>query len=337
MCFRKKVQIKAEEKTLIGIINEELNGKESPILFDFTKRRDEFYFCGTPYYCDHRSYELFDFNCAVQQINRAVDLLKRSLIAIKNAFDSHGLKNKIALDKINALFALEKSFQTKMNDEQNKQGVGKFPPSSTTEMFQDISRAYLQFVLETKTELIEYTKRNLNDYEIISSITEIINEQANILPKYLSNFKDNLNGYTIVYNLENFLRVLILIVLRGKTSKQMMKQDTFEYLQKQKKQEEINKWCDERYGGDLFYLTFAQLMEIIEYNDSSFKSSGINIAKINGEIEKIGTIRNKLAHNNLITSDDLNTLKVYSKNVYKYFESFGDDVKKYIFNKKQPK
>ena len=341
MCFRKKIptQIKIE-KTLVDIINEELTEKEKPIVFNFNESRDKFYFCGKPYnsYDYSYSYKLFNFACAVEQINRAIDLLKTSLIRIKNKFIENNIKIKIVVDKINSLLDIEKLFQSKMKEEeikhQQKQNDNML--FSSIEMFQELSREYLQFVIKTKSELIDYTKKNLKNYDIINSVSANIHEQSNILPLELHDFKNNLNGYTIVYNLENFIRVLILIVLKRVPTKQMMDEETYKYLNEQKKKEKSNKWCDERYGGDLFYLTFAQLVEIIKYNDSRFKEVEIDIKKINTEIDKICIIRHKIAHNNLLTNDDIDTLKVYSKNIYKYFNDFTEEVKNYKFNKKTP-
>lgn len=341
MCFRKKVptQIKVE-KNLIDIINEELTGKEKPIVFNFGEKRENFNFCGSPYNSYHYSdyYKPFDFFCAVDQINRAIDLLKSSLILIKNKFIANNLRCKLVVDKINLLLTMEKSFQEEMKQEEikHRQKQNNNMLFSSVEMFQELSRKYLQFVISIKSELIDYTKKNLKNYDIINSVSANINEQSNILPQELSDYKNNLNGYTIVYNLENFIRILILIVLKRIPTKQIMDEETYKYLEEQKKKEKLNKWCDERYGGDLFYLTFPQLVEIIKYNDSKFKTFDIDIKKINTEIEKICIIRNKIAHNNLLTKDDIDTLKVYSKNIYKYFNDYSDEIKNYKFNKKTP-
>ena len=342
MCFRKKIPTQNQvEKSLLDIINDELTDKETPIAFDFSQRRDKFYFCGYPYnsYDYSYPYKTFSFKCAVEQINRAINLLKKSLISIKNKFDKKNINIQIVIDKINSLLLLEKTFQTKMKDEEIKhqQKQNDNILFSSIEMFQDLSREYLQFVIKTKSELIEFTKKNLQSYDIINSITININEQANILPLEISDITNSLNGYTIVYNLENYIRVLILIVLKGKSSKEMMNESIYNYLNEQKQKEKSNKWCDERYGGDLFYITFNQLVEIIKYNDTKFKEIGIDLRKINTEIEKIGVIRNKIAHNNIISNDDIDTLKVYSKNIYKYFSEFSDGIKSYTFNKRANK
>ncbi len=282
MCFKKKEISQTKiEKSLIDIINEELTGKEDPIVFKFGEKRENFSFCGNPYnsyyYSDY--YKSFNFYCAVEQINRAIDLLKGSLIRIKNKYIARNLKIKIILDKIDELLLLEKSFQTKMKDEQvrHQEKQNEDILFSSIEMFQDLSRQYLQFVIKTKTDLIDYTKKNLKNYEIINSVATNINQQINILPQELSDFRNNINGYTIVYNLENFFRVMILIVLRKLPSKQIMNEETYNYLNDQKSKEKINKWCDERYGGDLFYLTFSQLVDIIKYNDDKYKQEGINL------------------------------------------------------------
>ena len=113
-----------------------------------------------------------------------------------------------------------------------------------------------------------------------------------------------------------------------------MNDEIYKYLTNERAKERSNKWCDERYGGDLFYLTYSQLIEIIKYNKQKFKEKNIYIDKIDNEIEKVGIIRNKLAHNNIISNDDLETLKAYSNIIYKHFREFGDEIKNYKFNKK---
>lgn len=337
MCFKRKNKtIQTAERTLIDIINEELSDKETPITFNFTQARSKFYFCGRPYEYSYNYNEIFDFYCAEEQIDRAINLLKSSLISIKNKFAIRNIKNKIVLDKISSLLLLEQDFQSKMKDEEikhqqkEKSNIILF---SSIEMFQSLSREYLKFVLKIKEDLIAYTKKNIVNYDIINSVTLNINELSGILPIELKNYKNNLNGYTIVYNLENFLRVLILIILKRVSLKQMMDKELYTYLLDQKSKEKENKWCDERYGGDLFYLTFSQLVQIIDYNKTKFKQNAIYLTKINNEIDKIATIRNKIAHNNLVSDDDMETLKAYSKNIYKYLDNFSEDIKNYKFNK----
>lgn len=335
MCFKKKV-VESKETKLLNFINYELSDKEQHFCFKFGEKKQEFKFCG--FYASYYD-GVQDFDFAETQMNRALTLLLQSLVLIKDNFKSYGIDNRIVLNKIKAVLKLEEDFQLKMKQEyfeistkhENKIRVG------TTMLFEQMSREYISFVISTKELLLDYVKKNFVDFDILNTISKTLKEQPALLPNELKDYKYNLNGYSIVYNLENFLRVLILITLKGQTSKQIMDEKMYGYLKEQKEKEESNKWCDERYGGDLFYLNFTDLIKIIEYKKTDFEKQGIRIEKINSEIEKVGTIRNKIAHNNIITEDDLKILQTNSNMIYKFFKNFQDDIKGYKFNLKRKK
>ena len=334
MCFKKKFA-ETKETELLKFVNSQLSDKEQHICFNFGGYKNDFKFCGfyAGYYIERQ-----DFDFAETQINRALTLLIESLILIKDKFKSFGIDNKVVLTKIKAVLKLEEDFQFQMKEEHVKViNNNNNIRMGTIMLFEELSRQYMTFVINTKELLLGYIKKNFVDFDILNTISKTLKEQPTFLPNELNDYKYNLNGYSIVYNLENFLRVLIIIVLKGQSSKEMMYEDLYKYLKDQKAKEESNKWCDERYGGDLFYLNFTDLIKIIEYKKSDFEKQGIRIEKINSEIEKVGTIRNKIAHNNVITEDDLKILQTNSNMIYKFFKNFQEDVKNYKFNLKRKK
>lgn len=336
MCFKKKQVVESKESKLIDLINKELSNKEQPIAFKFGAKQYDFKFCG--FYAGMYNEREQDFEFAKTQMTRAINLLKESLLKIKDAFKSNGLLNKIVINKIKTLLQKEEDFLYKIKEEQvaiqaneNKIRMG------TLMLFENLSREYMTFVIDIKEQLIDFIKRNFVDYDILNSISRTLKEQPTILPKELRDYKYNINGYSIVYNVENFLRLLIIVVLKGKSTKQILDTELYEYVKEQKKKEDSNKWCDERFGGDLFYLNFNDLVKVIEYNKSEFEKVKIRIDKIKDPIDKFGVIRNKLAHNNLLTEKDLNILKTNSEMIYNYFKDFQEEIKEYKFNLKGKK
>lgn len=335
MFIRKKTEKRnTKEISIIKYINQELNDYEEPIFIKFGEPKSSFSFYNKSYqYLP--SYFNQNFSFAVEQINRALDLLKKSLLNIKNKFNDNVIQSQIVIDKINELLQLEKSFQIKMQEEQklhqSKDGDGIL--FTTISLFQELSRDFMLFVIKIKDELVTYIKNNFVDFDIANSIYESIKEQDVKLPRELRNYKYNLNGYSIIFYLENFIRMLVIIVLKAKTSKQILPSDLYEKVKNEKSTENANKWCDERFGGDLFYVNLIDLVKIIEHNKAEFTKNSIKIEKIKSEIEKINTIRNKLAHNNIISKEDLNILQINSKIVYKYCKKYFETIENYKFNK----
>ncbi len=335
MWFKKKeVKTEKKENKLISLVNGALTKYEKQFVVDFSKPKSEFSFLGGYGYLS--SFEKQDFAFAEDYSISGIRDLKSSIIYLKNEFASQDVDNKIIFSKLKEVEKFEIMFQEKIKKEnifiQTKNVNGIL--FSTVELFQSFSRDYLNLVIKIKQEILNFINKNFVAIDLVNEFSKILKEQEN-MPKELTDYKLNLNGYSVIYNLENFLRVLIITNFKGIPLKQYLSSEHKKYIQEQKEKEKENRWCDERQGGDLFYLTLAHLIEIIRNNKAVFKDKDILISKIEDPLNKIIVIRNKLAHNILITKDDLDCIKTNNKIVIKYLDKQKDDVINYKFNKKK--
>ena len=338
--MRKKVPETSTENQidiLVSAIKRELDLLEKPILFSFGKSQTEFKYAN--YHSSY--YTKQDFNFAKERIEHAFSLIKNALISIKDLLRKFGIDNTIVIEKISELLLLEQSAQDKIRLEeiefQKVRSSILFITFTGEKLFQEMSKGIFLFISTTKENLINFIERNFTNFDTKNFIANMLKEKRIQLPEELSNFKSNISGYVAVYYLENFFRIIIALILKEKPAKEIMPDDLLKKIDEAKKNEQINKWCDERYGGDLFYLNLSDLIKIAEYKKSYFINAGIKIEKVKSEIEKINTIRNKLAHNNTITDEEVNLLETNSKLVYNYCKDFHDDIASYKFKLKNTK
>jgi hypothetical protein len=128
--------------------------------------------------------------------------------------------------------------------------------------------------------------------------------------------KKNIIAYQYLYEIEIALRELIIFFLQdlygSKWYKSRLPGDVLEKYKKGIKYEHSIKWSNFIPHHPIYYIDFSDLKKVIQKSDnwnSVFKKIFENKEIFSSSITEIEFIRNKIAHNRIISNDDLNILK----------------------------
>jgi len=137
-------------------------------------------------------------------------------------------------------------------------------------------------------------------------------------------------GYSIMFVLENSIRVFITRVLTGdfgdnwwsELNNKKSLRDIVSKVLKRKTKESEDWYHSKRGVHEIYYTDYIELLRVIRVFDSSFSKFFKNGAERNliGKLEELGPTRNVLAHNNPITSKDLERLKVHARDWFAYMQ-----------------
>lgn len=167
------------------------------------------------------------------------------------------------------------------------------------------------------------------------TISEIDYSDPFLGPNALS--KESTEAYQILYLLENSIRAFVVRVLENKFGKDWWHEigktkSTTRIATKvsERLKTERDNWDHTKRGiHEIYYTDFEHLLCIIRCFDAEFgphfkKGHAQNMI---GNISALVQTRNVTAHNNAITKDDLDKLKVYAKEWFKYMRSKYSDPK----------
>ena len=120
--------------------------------------------------------------------------------------------------------------------------------------------------------------------------------------------KDDLELFRLLFELENYLRVLVRWELRGTRPhdwRGMIPQDILSKAKHRREQELSIRYLDETKSGELSYLLLSELKDLImEPLWDRFKSSWPPKDMVQVEFKKLLAIRNKVAHCRPVTDRD---------------------------------
>ena len=138
----------------------------------------------------------------------------------------------------------------------------------------------------------------------------------------------SVEAYQIIFVLENSLRSFIERALNKKFgsswwSKLKEKKSTLAIAKKvaDRKNNESGNWYHGKRGvHEIYYSDYTDLLQIIRSFDSEFNIYFKNGSEKNlpGKLAELAPTRNVVAHNNPITKDDLERLRVHAKDWLKY-------------------
>lgn len=134
----------------------------------------------------------------------------------------------------------------------------------------------------------------------------------------------NYGAYRYIFDLEVYLRKLIQTKIINPNQKQLASKIPREMLDRwaeKKKEENENVHIDVIQYDDIEYSDFSDLKIILEKKSTTTILSPLineaNIATITSKLLELNPIRIKIAHSRLLTKDELETLKIYSKKILK--------------------
>jgi len=189
----------------------------------------------------------------------------------------------------------------------------------------DVTKFADEKMLEKLRELkgrIIINKNSKNKKQIINKITNIrldrsFKIQGNLLAKNtLSEAKEMSKIYPYLYVFENSVRTVIQKVLEkhGKNWWDTKVIDKIKLMVKgRKNKEEKNPWHGKRGAHQIYYTDINDLKGIIRHNWEDFKKIFPSQSWIDQRIEEIEISRNIVAHNNPLSKDDIDRIKIYFK------------------------
>ena len=137
-------------------------------------------------------------------------------------------------------------------------------------------------------------------------------------------------GYSIMFALENSIRVFITRILSDTFGENWWEQvqdkksleDMVVSVTKRKTKDSENWYHSKRNVHEIYYTDYMDLLYIIRAFDSIFsklfkKGAAKNLI---GKLGELGPTRNVIAHNNPITSKDLERLKVHARDWFSYMQ-----------------
>lgn len=137
-------------------------------------------------------------------------------------------------------------------------------------------------------------------------------------------------GYSIMFALENSIRVFITRILSSAFEDKWWEQLKGKKSLKDvvakvsdRKTKDLENWYHSKRGiHEIYYTDYVDLLRIIRVFDSIFsklfrKGAAKNLI---GKLEELGPTRNVIAHNNPITSKDLERLKVHARDWFAYMK-----------------
>jgi hypothetical protein len=136
--------------------------------------------------------------------------------------------------------------------------------------------------------------------------------------------------YPYIYVFENSIRYFITETLERKYGKDWwplrVNSKIRDKAEDRQSKEGRNRWHGKRGAHPIFYIDIDQLLKIITSNFSDFQDAmpGVDrpIEWLTNRIEEIELSRNIVAHNNPLSDDDIERLKMYFKDWSKQFASF---------------
>jgi len=139
-----------------------------------------------------------------------------------------------------------------------------------------------------------------------------------------------LEGYSVMFTLENSIRVFIVRILSNAfrekwwaevQSKKSLKEMVAKVADRKTKDSE-NWYHSKRGTHEIYYTDYAELLHIIRVFNSNFAKFFKNGATKNllGKLEELTPTRNVIAHNNPITIKDLERLKVHARDWFAYMQ-----------------
>jgi hypothetical protein len=159
-----------------------------------------------------------------------------------------------------------------------------------------------------------------DDESLISSIEEIQQNvnfgQLNLLPQDIKDKGKQMSEvYLYLYCIENSIRIFIGEIMKTETV--IIPRKVQETIEKLKKSEQESKYLPLRGDNDLFYCDFIELGKIIVGNWLIFGKyfPKQNEHWLNVMVDELYKIRNMVAHNSYVGTDERNALKVYYKNI----------------------
>lgn len=152
---------------------------------------------------------------------------------------------------------------------------------------------------------------------------EQINVELNEIKKKYPNFPHDImdnaekmsHAYLLVYILENFLR--LFIEDKQKKSVINFSKNLKRKIKGRKDQETKNQYQSIRASSDLFYLDIGDLVTIIENNWLVFKQFFPNGDFLKIRMNELRITRNHIAHNSVISNNDLRRLLTYFEDIIK--------------------
>ena len=135
------------------------------------------------------------------------------------------------------------------------------------------------------------------------------------------------NVYLMIYLFENSVRNLIKSVLDTKYGNNWwdskISTQVSKYVKDRMRKEKENRWHGKRGAHPIFYTDIGDLNSIISKNWEDFKKVVEKEQSwIKHKIEEIEFSRNVIAHNNPLTSDDIQRLEVNFKDWFKQIGSY---------------
>ena len=127
-------------------------------------------------------------------------------------------------------------------------------------------------------------------------------------------------AYLILYDLENSLRVLIINELDSISDdwwEQRIPGDIKVNCEQRKEKERL-PWLDEKEQHPIFYADFADYQKIITQKTNwkeVFKKTFVDKEAISTKLRELNPIRNNIAHNRPLSSNEVETLRLYSKHI----------------------
>lgn len=159
----------------------------------------------------------------------------------------------------------------------------------------------------------------IGEQNIIMQIGGNLKLDHPILPKKMvTEAKKMADIYPIIYVFENSVRRLIQHIMELKYGddwweKASIPSKVKEKVKIRRNDEDKNKWHSKRGSHEIFYTDIEELTSIIENNWNEFVAFLPKQHWVKTMIEIIGTSRNVVAHNNPLSDDDIDALKVHFK------------------------
>ena len=150
-------------------------------------------------------------------------------------------------------------------------------------------------------------------------------ESSNLPRKRIEEAKEMAEFYSYLYVFENSVRQFIIDIMEGKFGKDWwdievsnrIKSDVDPIIKKEK-----GKWIL-REAHPIYYTTMSQLVAIIEKNWEDFKLIFGDVQKLKTLIDPIEEARNPIAHNNALSKDRRELLKLNIKMWFNYIEQIS--------------
>ena len=137
-------------------------------------------------------------------------------------------------------------------------------------------------------------------------------------------------GYSIMFVLENSIRVFITRILFNAFGEswwdQVMNKKSLESISTKvtdRKTKDSKNWYHSKRGAhEIYYSDYVELLKIIRVFNSNFSEFFKKEATKNliGKLEELTPTRNVIAHNNPITTKDLDRLKVHARDWFAYMQ-----------------